>query len=102
MFEKGDGLSADPERPADDEKVIGPLSGGCDSQEEGEVGRVAALPLRGLAALNLGGVTMATLQAVGKRVGCTADLSKKSKQTALNFPVDHREAEGNAATAARR
>ena len=59
-----------------------------------------ALPSTDLEALNLDGVTMATLRAVGKRAGCTADFPKKSKQTALSFLVDHREAKENGATAA--
>ena len=102
MSEKGDGTSADTERPAGDEEVIGPLIDGYDSQGEEEVERAAALPSKGLAALNLDGVTMATLQAVGKRVGCTADFPKKSMQTAHSFLVDHQEAEEKVATAARK
>ena len=102
MSKKGDEISADPVRPADDEEMIGPLSDGCDSQGEGEVERIAALPLKDLAAVKLDGATMATLQTVGKRVSCTAGFSKKSKQTALSFFVDHQEAEENEATAARK
>ena len=46
--------------------------------------RIPALPSKDLAALNLDDVTMATLKAVGKRVGCTAEFSIRSKQTALS------------------
>ena len=100
---EGDGLSAGLGRPADDsaEEMTGPLSDGDGTQEEDDAERVAALLSHALETLNLDGVTMATLQAVGKRAGCTADFSRKSKQTAPSLLVDHREAEENAATAAR-
>jgi hypothetical protein len=78
MSEKGDGLSADLERPADDEKMTGPLSGCCDPKGEDEVARAAALPQKSLTDLNLEDV--ATLQAAGKRVGCPAGFSRKSIQ----------------------
>ena len=66
MPENGDEISADPVSPADDEEMIWPLSDGYDSQGEDEVERIAALPLKDLAAVNLEDVIMATLQAVGK------------------------------------
>jgi hypothetical protein len=74
---RGDGLSADPERPTGGsvEEMIGSLRDDGHSQEKGDVGRVAVLPAQAFAALNLGDVTMAALQAVGERVSCTAGFS---------------------------
>jgi hypothetical protein len=102
---EGGGLPAVLGRQAVDpeEGMTGPLGDGDDSQGEGEVERAAGCPRCSQVpeALNLGGVTMATLQAEEKNVGCKANFLKKPKQTALGFLVAHREAEENAAIAAR-
>ena len=58
------------------------------SQEGGEMGRVAALPLQATAALDLDGATKAALQAAEKRAGCKAGFSEKPKQIAPGFLVE--------------